>query len=117
MLFPRLLTHQTSEAMHVQRNDGQSNRSGKSLRTFRPNTVEATVFKIVDGRLHCGKACNGVPQRGGIGDQVDPPSFVVETPFHQATTERPAGLICGEKIGLARRRLPQLPFRPAVGPK
>ena len=60
----------------------------------------------------CGKACNGVPQRGGIGDQVDPPSFVVETPFHratpfhQATTERPEGLICGEKIGLARRRLP-----------
>ena len=53
-----------------------------------------------------GKACNGVPQRGGIGDQVDPPSFVVETPFHQATTERPEGLICGEKIGLARRRLP-----------
>ena len=60
----------------------------------------------------CGKACNGVPQREGIGDQVDPPSLVVETlfhratPFHQATTERPAGLICGEKIGLARRRLP-----------
>ena len=60
----------------------------------------------------CGKACNGVPQRGEIGDQVDPPSFAVETPFHratpfhQATTERPAGLICGEKIGLARRRLP-----------
>ena len=60
----------------------------------------------------CGKACNGVPQRAKIGDQVDPPSFVVETPFHratpfhQATTERPAGLICGEKIGLARRRLP-----------
>ena len=57
-------------------------------------------------KLICGKACNGVPQRGGIGDQVDPPSFVVETPFHQATTVRPAGLICGEKIGLARRRLP-----------
>ena len=36
----------------------------------------------------------------------DPTSFVVETPFHQATTERPAGLICVEKIGLARRRLP-----------
>ena len=52
----------------------------------------------------CGKACNGVPQRGGVGDQVDPPSFVVKTPFHQATTERPAGLICVEKIG--RRRLP-----------
>ena len=52
MLFPRLLTRQTSEAMHVQGNDGQSNRSGKSLRTFRPNTVEATVFKIVIGRLH-----------------------------------------------------------------
>ena len=52
------------------------------------------------------------PTRGGIGDQVDPPSFVVEipfqraTPFHKATTERPAGLICGEKIGLARRWLP-----------
>ena len=41
-----------SEAMHVQGNDGQSNRSGKSLRTIRPNTVEATVFKIDDGRLH-----------------------------------------------------------------
>ena len=54
----------------------------------------------------CGKACNKVPQRGRIGDQVDPPSFVVETHFHQATTERPAGLICVEKIGLARRRLP-----------
>ena len=54
MLFPRLLTHQTSEAMHVQGNDGQSNSSGKSLRTFRPNAVEATVFKIVDGRLHSG---------------------------------------------------------------
>ena len=54
MLFPRLLTQHTSEAMHVQRNDGQSNRSGKSLSTFRPNTVEATVFKIVDGRLHSG---------------------------------------------------------------
>ena len=59
-----------------------------------------------------GKACNGVPKRAEIGDQVDPPSFVVETPFHratpfhQATTERPAGLICGEKIGLARRRPP-----------
>ena len=48
----------------------------------------------------------------GIGDQVGPPSFVVETPFHQATTERPAGLICVEKIGLARRRL--LPTCPAV---
>ena len=54
MLFPRLLTQHTSEAMHVQGNDGQSNRSGKSLSTFRPNTVEATVFKIVDGRLHSG---------------------------------------------------------------
>ena len=49
MLFPRLLTQHTSEAMHVQGNDGQSNRSGKSLSTFRPNTVEATVFEIVDG--------------------------------------------------------------------
>ena len=52
MLFPRLLTLHTSEAMHVQSNDGQSNRSGKSLSTLRPNTVAATVFKIVDGRLH-----------------------------------------------------------------
>ena len=49
MSFQRLLTQHTSEAMHVQGNDGQSNRSGKSLSTFRPNTVEATVFKIVDG--------------------------------------------------------------------
>ena len=49
-----MLTQQTSEAIHVQRNDGQSNRSGKSLSTFRPNAVEATVFKIVDGRLHSG---------------------------------------------------------------
>ena len=49
MLFPRLLTQHTSEAMHVQGNDSQSNTSGKSLSTFRPNTVEATVFKIVDG--------------------------------------------------------------------
>ena len=48
MSFQRLLTQHTSEAMHVQRNDGQSNTSGKSLSTFRPNTVEATVFKIVD---------------------------------------------------------------------
>ena len=54
MLVPRLLTQHTSEAMHVQRNNGQSNRSGKSLSTLRPNTVEATVFKIVDGRLHSG---------------------------------------------------------------
>ena len=54
MLFPRLLTQHTSEAMHVQGNDRQSNRSGKSLSTFRPNTVEATAFKIVDGRLHSG---------------------------------------------------------------
>ena len=54
MLFPRLLTQHTSEAMRVQGNDGQSNRPGKSLPTFRPNTVEATVFKIVDGRLHSG---------------------------------------------------------------
>ena len=54
MSFQRLLTQHTSEAMHVQRNDGQSNTSGKSLSTFRPNTVEATVFKIVDGRLHSG---------------------------------------------------------------
>ena len=52
MFFPRLLTQHTSEAMHVQGNDGQSNRSDKSLSTFRPNTIEATVFKIVDGRLH-----------------------------------------------------------------
>ena len=52
--IPRLLTQQTSEAMHVQGNDGQSNRPGKSLSTFRPNAVEATVFKIVDGRLHSG---------------------------------------------------------------
>ena len=44
--------HQTSEAMHVQGDHGQSNHSGKSLSTFRLNTVEATVFKIVDGRLH-----------------------------------------------------------------
>ena len=54
MLVPRLLAHQTSEAMYVQGNDGQSNSSGKSLSTFRPNAVEATVFKIVDGRLHSG---------------------------------------------------------------
>ena len=54
MSFQRLLTQHPSEAMHVQGNDGQSNRSGKSLSTFRPNTVEATVFKIVDGRLHSG---------------------------------------------------------------
>ena len=54
MLFPRLLTQRTSEAMHVQGNDGQSNRSGKSLPTFRPNTIEARVFKIVDSRLHSG---------------------------------------------------------------
>ena len=54
MLFPRLLTQHTSEAMHIQGNNGQSNRSGKSLSTFRPNTVEATVFKIVDRRLHNG---------------------------------------------------------------
>ena len=54
MSFQRLLTQHTSEAMHVQGNDGQSNTSGKSLSTFRPNTVEATVFKIVDGRLHSG---------------------------------------------------------------
>ena len=51
MLVPRLLTQQTSEAMHVQGNDDQSNRSGKSLSTFRPNTVEATVFKIVDPKF------------------------------------------------------------------
>ena len=54
MLFPLLLTQHTSEAMHVQGNDSQSNTSGKSIPTFRPNTVEATVFKIVDGRLHSG---------------------------------------------------------------
>ena len=54
MLFQRLLTQYTSEAMQVQGNDGQSNRSGKSLSTFRLNTVEATVFKIVNGRLHSG---------------------------------------------------------------
>ena len=54
MLFLRLLTQHPSEAMHVQGNDSQSNTSGKSLSTFRPNTVEATVFKIVDGRLHSG---------------------------------------------------------------
>ena len=46
MSFQRLLTQHTSEAMHVQGNDGQSNRSGKSLSTFRPNTVEATVFNL-----------------------------------------------------------------------
>ena len=51
MLVPRLLTQHTSEAMHVQGNDSQSNTSGKSLSTFRPNTVEATVFKIVDPRF------------------------------------------------------------------
>ena len=34
MLFPRLLTQHMSEAMHIQGNDGQSNRSGKSLSTF-----------------------------------------------------------------------------------
>ena len=38
--------------------------------------------------------------------KLDLPSFVLETPFHRAATERPAGLICVEKIGLARRRLP-----------
>ena len=45
-------------------------------------------------------------KEGESAIKLDPPSFVVETPFHQATTERPAGLICVEKIGLARRRLP-----------
>ena len=40
MSFQRLLTQHTSEAMHVQRNDGQSNTSGKSLSTFRPCSVE-----------------------------------------------------------------------------
>ena len=54
MSFQRLLTQHPSEAMHGQGNDGQNNRSDKSLSTFRPNTVEATVFKIVDGRLHSG---------------------------------------------------------------
>ena len=39
MLFPRLLTQHPSEAMHVQGNDSQSNTSGKSLPTFRPNTA------------------------------------------------------------------------------
>ena len=57
-------------------------------------------------RSRVWKSMQRSPTMMGIGDQVDPPSFVVETPFHQATTERPAGLICGEKIGLARRRLP-----------
>ena len=47
--------------------------------------------------------------------KLDPPSFVVETPFHQATTERPAGLICVEKIGLARRRLPPTALRSRSG--
>ena len=54
-------------------------------------------------------------KEGKSAIKLDLPSFVVETSFHQATTERPAGLICVEKIGLARRRLPQLRFRPAVG--
>ena len=45
-------------------------------------------------------------KEGKSAIKLDPPSFVVETPFHRVTTERPAGLICVEKIGLARRRLP-----------
>ena len=57
-------------------------------------------------------------KEGKSAIELDPPSFVVETPFHratlfhQATTERPAGLICVEKIGLARRRLPTFPSLP-----
>ena len=45
-------------------------------------------------------------KKGESAIKFDPTSFVVETPFHQATAERPAGLIFVEKIGLARRRLP-----------
>ena len=71
MLFPRLLTHQTFEAMHVQGNDGQSNSSGKSLSTFRPNAVEATVFKIVNVQnprslRPCCKTLFSFLQRGKI---------------------------------------------------
>ena len=45
-------------------------------------------------------------KEGESAIKLDLPSFVAETPFHRATTERPVGLICVEKIGLARRRLP-----------
>ena len=44
-------------------------------------------------------------KEGESAIKLDPLSFVVETPFHQATMERPAGLSCVEKIGLARLRL------------
>ena len=53
-LARRIVTHQTSEAMHIQGNHGQSDSVGKSVWAFRPNTVEATLFKIVDGRLYSG---------------------------------------------------------------
>ena len=89
----------------------------------RSNCAMAPKTWNTNSCLPCGKACNVVPQRGAIGDQVGPAliccrnSFLSSTPFRQATTERPAGLICVEEVGLARRRLPQLPFRPAVGSK
>ena len=54
MSLSRLLTLQKPEAMHVPGDHGQSNRSGKSLWTSRPNAVEVTVFKIVDSQRHSG---------------------------------------------------------------
>ena len=62
-----------------------------------------------------------VPQRGELAIKLDPPSFVVETPFHRALVERQPVMICIERIGMVRpRRLvraapPQLSFRPAGG--
>ena len=103
---PRLLTQQTSKAVHVQGNDGQSNRPGKSLSTFRPNAVEATVFKIVDGRLHSGvltvnrhstvthyqRQNMTHPQEGGTGGEVS------EILFFSAKSKRRPSLIYSMQI-------------------
>ena len=48
MSFQRLLTQHTSEAMHVQRNDGQSNTSGKSLSTYIAQVSSSVAGKSTD---------------------------------------------------------------------
>ena len=70
------------------------------------------VFAQIMEHLPVEKHATESHNEGESAIKLDPPLFVVETPFHratpfhQATTEQPAGLICVEKIGLARRRLP-----------
>ena len=104
---------------------------GKELRVFAPSGFGKTrfVYELInagaepddalDANQVVWKSIQRSPTKRGIGDRVGPALICCRNSFspsnsffHQATTERSAGLICVEKIGLARRGL--LPTFPSL---